>query len=213
MTSLLIYGGSFDPPHLGHLNTARNVQHYFHFDQFVFLPCREPVLKKPTSVEASGRFDMLKLMLKDYPEFSINTLEIDRKTKSYMTDTLKMLRDKVGSSTSITLLLGMDAFLTLPHWHQVQDIPTLCNVLVIQRKGTSEERGAKSLEALFKKCTHPLDILNKPHGQLLYFDAGQYPMSSTNIRQKIQSHQKVDDSLSQDVEDYIKTHGLYTRES
>lgn len=201
MNPILIYGGSFDPPHLGHLYTAIAVQQYFHFHQVMFLPCKTPALKAATQCSAMDRLHMLERMIKDNPEFSISTLEIDRDTPSYMSNTLNTLRAQVGPNESITLLLGMDTFLSLGQWHQCEKIPKLCNLLVIQRQGVvSAQKGAQD---------DLKDILKQPYGKLVYFDAGQYAISSTDIRKKIQSKADVSDVLSAEVEQYIRLHGLY----
>lgn len=209
--NLLIYGGSFDPPHLGHLNTALNVQNYFHFQSFIFLPCKTPVLKQPTMASATSRIDMLKLMLRNHSEFSISTQEIDRESPSYMAETLTSYRKKFGPSNSITLLLGMDAFLNLHCWYAWEKIPTLCNLLIMKRQNTSEQEMPETLKPLLlnQQCRNPLDLKTHTHGKIAYFDAGQYPISSTQLRKNIQSKIKIRDDLDPAVYDYIKHHGLY----
>ena len=214
MQSILIYGGSFDPPHLGHLNTALNVQRYFHFDKIIFLPCKIPVLKNPTKASAQDRIKMLQLMLKNYPEFSISTVEIDRETPSYMTETLKSLREQLEStnnpSVSMSLLLGMDALINLPQWHQFEKIPTLCNLLIIKRHGISKKNYPEILQKMFNSpCQHARDLLESRNGKLVFFDAGQYPISSTALREKIQHKETINNELPDAVHDYINQHGLY----
>ncbi len=210
MKSVLIYGGSFDPPHLGHCKTALAVQEFFHFETVFFLPCKTPVLKKPTRAEANHRLKMLQLLLNDHPEFKISTIELDRDTPSYMTETLRQIRDTVGQACSITLLLGMDAFLNLSQWHAYETLPTLCNLLVIQRGGVSTTTAPDPLAQLFQeRCLNAHDLLNHPHGKIAYFDAGDYPISSTDIRDKIRSGEDVSKDLPKAIDDYIKRHGLY----
>jgi len=209
--NLLIYGGSFDPPHLGHLNTALNVQDYFHFQSFIFLPCKTPVLKQPTMASAICRMDMLTLMLRNHSEFSIDTQEIDRESPSYMAETLTNYRKKFGSSNSITLLLGMDAFLNLHRWHAWEKIPTLCNLLIMKRQNTPDQEMPEALKPLLlnHQCSNPIALKTHPHGKIAYFDAGQYPISSTQLREKIQLKIDIRDDLDPHVYDYIKNHELY----
>ena len=209
--NLLIYGGSFDPPHLGHLNTALNVQQYVHFQSFIFIPCKSPVLKNTTCATPADRIGMLTIMLKNHPEFSVSTREIDRESPSYMTETLTSYRNEYGPSSSITLLLGIDAFLNLHHWHEWEKIPMLCNLLVIQRKNSPEQETPDALKPLLlnHQCTNPLDLKNCSHGRIAYFDAGQYSVSSTKLRNQLQSNADISDDLVPEVYDYIKSHGLY----
>ena len=209
--NLLIYGGSFDPPHLGHLNIALNVQRHFHFQSFIFLPCKTPVLKQPTMATATSRIDMLKLMLKRHSEFSISTREIDRKSPSYMAETLASYRNELGPSISITLLLGMDAFLNLNRWHAWEKIPGLCNLLIIKRPSELDHKIPNALKSLLldHQCSNPLVIKNHPYGKIAYFEAGEYFISSTQIREKIQLKIEIHTDLDPVVYDYIRTHRLY----
>lgn len=207
MQNILIYGGSFDPPHFGHLNTAINVQRYFHFDQVIFLPCKMPVLKKAAQASAAERVEMLKILLSDHSDFTISTKEIDRKSPSYMSETLKTFRDELGSTISITLLLGMDAYQSLPQWFEAEKIPTLSNLLVIYRQGAQKT----ILNSLFKQISSsPLDLLTSPHGQMAFYDAGNYAISSTQIREKIHSKNKIIDELPLEITEYIQQHMLYS---
>jgi nicotinate-nucleotide adenylyltransferase len=203
---LLIYGGSFDPPHLGHLNTAINVQNYFHFDRFIFLPCKRSVLKKSSHAPASARVEMLGILLKNHPQFSISTEEIDRATPSYMRETLTNFRNKLGPTVSITLLLGMDAYITLPQWFESEKIPTLCNLLIINRHGIKSVPNLRFNDT----CSDPLDVIKSAHGKIVYFDAGEYSISSTKVRENIQNKVNAMDGLSKELYEYIMSHGLYT---
>jgi len=213
LKNLLIYGGSFDPPHLGHLNTAIHVQEHFHFQSIVFLPCKKSVLKNQIHVDAAFRITMLKLMLNKQPEFSISTREIDRDSPSYMVETLNTYREELGLNYSITLLLGMDAFLSLPRWHQWESILKLSNLLVLKRNETTKQEISNELKLLLRhqQCSKPLELKTNPHGKIVFFDAGDYPISSTEIRRKIQKNEDVRDDLSSDVYNFIKKFHLYTQ--
>ena len=208
---MLIYGGSFDPPHIGHLNTAINVQKQFHFDKFIFLPCKIPVLKQATSAGTLDRVNMLKLMLQDNPEFSISTQEIERSTPSYMSETLRCFRQKLGAEISITLLLGADAFCNFNQWHHWTKIPTLCNLLIIMRPGIKPANWPEPLSALLlqHQCMDPLDLLQSPFGKIAYVDAGQYPISSTDLRHTLKNINNKTNYLTKTVYDYIQKHQLY----
>ena len=150
MNNILIYGGSFDPPHLGHIKTASAVQKKFNFDTFFFVPCKQPVLKSKSIASSAQRLDMLKLALTSYSqfEFQIDTRELDRDTPSFMLDTLTSFQEEYKNKASITLLLGMDAFLELPRWHQWKKILTCCDLLVMQRAGEDQNKTiSRELEA------------------------------------------------------------------
>jgi len=210
MKTVLIYGGSFNPPHYGHLKTALAVQHRFDFQHFIFLPNKASVLKDILPVAAKDRLHMLALLLNDHPEFSIDTREIDRNSPSYMVDTLVSFRKEFGADASITMLLGIDSFLTLNQWHQWQTLPTLCNLLVMKRPGADEQ----SVETLFpdlasQSCHELGELLHTRCGKIGVFDAGLYPVSSTEIRKLIQQKSTPLAEVPEEIYQYIQQHQLY----
>lgn len=211
LSSILLFGGTFDPPHYGHLKTALAVQNQCHFDQFIFLPCKIPLLKHAASASAHDRLQMLTLMLKNYPEFSISTTELVRPTPSYMTETLQSFRKQVGTAVSITLLLGIDAFLKCPKWHDAETLPTLCHLLVMSRSGQIGAIENHPFANLFNPCNHSMDLLKTPNGMIATIDAGNHPQSSTELRKKVRAHENTEDDLPHSVDAYIQQNSLYTR--
>lgn len=203
MKRLLIYGGSFDPPHLGHIKTASAVQKKFNFDTFFFVPCKQPVLKSKSIASSAQRLDMLKLALTSYSqfEFQIDTRELDRDTPSFMLDTLTSFQEEYKNKASITLLLGMDAFLELPRWHQWKKILTCCDLLVMQRAGEDQNKTiSRELEA----------ALHASSCQLIFFEAGNYPIASSTLRKRIKAGEELEGNLlPKAVYDYITAHHLY----
>lgn len=207
LPSILIFGGSFDPPHLGHLNVALKVHDFFQFDQFIFLPCKTPLLKANTQTSISDRLTMLQLLIAEYPFFTISTKEVDRETPSYMYDTLIEFRKDFGNHVSINLLVGMDAYFQLPQWHKASELQKLCNLLIIER---NHQQIKLPRDSFFSVSTHkPLDLLYSPYGKKTIFNAGDYPISSTTIRHEIQQGKNFSIYLPPTISEYISTHHLY----
>lgn len=211
MTHLAIYGGSFDPFHNGHLNTALAVQQEFQFTKLFMLPCKSPVLKKATQASSEERISMLKLGLIRYPRFSVDLREIQREGPSYMVDTLQSYRNEVGHRVSITLILGMDAFKQLPRWHQWQKIIQLCNLLVLNRPHTAGEFNDEPMKTFIKSHTinHKNELMHAISGKIYFYNAGCYDISSTLLREKIQQGMSIEQYLPAPVLSYIKEHKLY----
>lgn len=208
--NLILFGGTFDPPHLGHLNTALAVQTHFGFEHFIFLPCKTPVLKKASTATCDERIHMIKLMIESFPEFEIDLREIQRETPSFMVNTLQSFRKELGDEVSITLLLGMDAFLQLPQWHAWEKILTFCHVLVMKRAKIHAEYGSvlKSLlttHEVFDKT----ELLNHPFGKIYQYNAGKYAISSRLLRQKMKAEKDVREYLPEAVYEYIIEQKLY----
>lgn len=214
LKNLILFGGTFDPVHCGHLNIAIKVQQAFHFEQFNFLPCKLPVLKNASSASAADRVAMLSLAIENYKQdaaFFIDEREINRKTPSYMIYTLEDIRKEYKDSLALTLMLGADAFMHLPQWYQWQKIITLANLLIIAREPTMP-LDATLISLLEKHETQEKKYLLKAsHGYIYRFDAGNYPISSTLIRHHIASHKALD--LPKKVEDYIFKNHLYASSS
>lgn len=210
MHSIAIFGGTFDPIHQGHLQTSVNIQNHFKFDDYYFLPCKTPTLKSASLASKQQRLDMLSLALKSYPEFKIDRREIDRDTPSYMTETLLSFRREYPND-SISLIIGYDAFLSLPRWHQWEKLITFANILVINRMQYQNEVIDVALETLIhsNQCKKPIDILQFKSGKLAFFDAGNYDISSTDIRLDLKHRQHLTDKIPHEVLEYIKSQHLY----
>jgi nicotinate-nucleotide adenylyltransferase len=211
MKSILIYGGTFNPPHFGHIKTASAVQHHFGYDEVYFLPCKQPVLKSECEVTPNNRADMVRLAIAPHKHFRIDLREIKRDTPSYMVDTLKDIRDSLGNNVSITLLIGTDALLTLPQWEQWEELITYCNILVIKRNIPNGETVSDPLKTFINQqiTTNKNELTTKPFGCFFFFNAGEYDVSSSSIREKIKTHQSTDSLLLGSVQKYIKEHHLY----
>ena len=214
MNNLVIFGGSFDPPHWGHINTALAVQQYFHFQHFIFLPCKTPVLKPANIATPTQRLMMLKLALTEYSEFEVDAREINRPTPSYMVHTLESYRAEWGENTAITLLLGMDAFIQLPQWYQWDRLLGLAHLLILNRNPAPTAEFSSPLNHLLLICkTHDKDdLLKQPHGKILCYDAGYYPISSTQLRNKVHAGESIESYAPQSVIQYIKDQALYQQD-
>lgn len=209
MLKIAIYGGTFDPVHKGHIATALTIQKIFHFNIFAFLPCKDPLLKSPAHATAEQRVHMLTLALENYPQFSIDLQEIQRDSPSRMVDTLENLRSSYPEA-SITLILGMDAFLNLAKWYEWEQLPELAHLLVINRPGFSPNFPAP-LQSLLKTCqTRDMQIINhEEQGKILFLDAGYFDISSTDIRENIHNGREFTHLLDAKVADYIQQEKLY----
>lgn len=210
MHTIALFGGTFDPIHNGHLHISSTIQKQFNFDSYRFTPCKIPTLKRSTEANTEQRIKMLELALNGYKEFTLDLREIYRKTPSYMVETLSSVR-KDFSKASISLIIGYDAFLSLPKWYQWTRILQLANILVVNRESFNNQLPCKQLNDLITahQVLDKTDFLNKPAGAIHLFNAGAYPISSTEIRDSLKKQQTIDRQLPQEVYEYIKQQGLY----
>jgi len=211
MSGLILFGGTFDPPHLGHIKIAEAVATHFQFERFLFLPCKSPLQKAPARATPEQRLDMLKLVLAPYPQFEIDLREMRRETPSYMADTLEDLRAELGSTYPITLMIGVDAFAGLPQWERWETLLQNSHILLVHRSGYTN---TTLPEVLKKFQTHhqthdPLALYQQPSGLIYIFNAGDYPLASTSIRQQLAAQQSCNQSLIPEVYEYILRHKIY----
>lgn len=213
MRNLIIYGGTFDPIHNGHVQTALKVQQHFNFDRFIFLPCKIPVLKNQALATPLQRVEMIELALAPYKDanFQIDLSEINRESPSYMVESLLYFRKQFGLKLPITLLMGRDTFNQLPSWHKWEQLLTLANILVINRSGTDNAPEKEALKILIQNHqTQDENRLMKQTCGLIYsFDAGTYDFSSSWIREQIKQQAKLYDYLAEPVIKYIQKNQLY----
>ncbi len=210
MHSIAIFGGTFDPIHNGHLQTSLTLQSHFNFNQYLFLPCKVPTIKPMSSASSEQRIDMLRLAIATYKHFSLDLREINRDTPSYMVETLKSFRAE-HKDASITLIIGYDAFIYLPQWYQWEELIQLANLIVINRDEFAHLEIAKELHALLKQHQTMKDseLLTSRSGLITLFNAGDYSISSSGIRNHLKEQKNVEDKLPKAVYEYIKQWQLY----
>ena len=210
MRSIAIFGGTFDPVHNGHILTSLSIQSYFNFDFYYFLPCKIPTLKPPTSASSQQRIAMLKLAIKNYNDFNLDLREIKRDSPSFMVETLESLR-KENEKDSIILIMGYDAFLSLPQWNQWEKIIKLANLLVINRPQFATCPVPESIKNLLTRYKTELknDLLSKQFGAIYLYNAGNYDISSSALREELKKNKVSETHLPKEVYEYIKQWGLY----
>lgn len=215
MHNLLVYGGTFDPIHNGHLSVANNVQKHFRFDRFIFLPCKIPVLKGKTYATAEQRIAMLQLALKEQPglsNFEIDTREINRFSPSYMVETLGDFRRQFGKAVAINLLLGIDSFRQVPQWYEWNRLIDLANLLIISRPEAENSPLPSAVRTLVDRYSIADQSLlfKQEHGVIYFYNAGNYEIASSDIRERILKGETLQNYLPKSVFDYIQTNKLYS---
>jgi len=183
-----IYGGSFDPVHLGHLITAESIKKELNFERLFLLPCCEPVHKNALHYSSKQRLEMLNLAIKEFPSLEIDTREIDRGGSSYMIETLAEIVKEFKDS-SICLIIGMDSFINFKTWKKWDEFAKLIHLIILPRN--TNQHPQKSLDTF--DITLDKNHLNNKTSGLLYFSNSELiDISSSDIRGKIVSNQSLD---------------------
>jgi len=190
-----IYGGSFDPVHLGHLKTATSIKNELGIERLFLLPCYEPVHKQSLNYSSEQRLEMLSLAIQDFPELEIDTREILREGSSFMIDTLIELVEEFNNHT-ICLIIGMDSFINFKTWKQWDEFADLVHMVVLPRSGNQPDK--KSLDTF--DLAKDKDHLKSELTGLLYFSNSKLiNISSSDIRDKIANDQNLDQLVPSSV--------------
>jgi len=129
-----IFGGTFDPIHYGHLRTAFELLQGLSLSRVCFVPCAIQPLRDLPATAGDLRLAMVSAAVADQPGFCVDARELERGGPSYSVDTLTQIRSEQPSAP-LCLILGMDAFLSLPRWHRWEEIMALAHVVVAHRPG------------------------------------------------------------------------------
>ncbi len=136
------FGGSFDPPHLGHLAVARAARAAFRLDTVLFAPVGvQPLKRKGSAASFEQRLAMTRLAIADEPGFEVSLADAPRPTgehelsPNYTIDTLEGLRARLAPECALFCLMGADAFFGLRHWHRASEIPFMTPLIVASRPG------------------------------------------------------------------------------
>ncbi len=204
-----ILGGAFDPIHAGHLAIANNMLKQLPIHEVRFIPCKQAVLKPEAQATTQQRLEMLAIELQNYPNFTIDRCEIDRKTPSYTVETLSYLKAQ-QPNVPILFAMGMDAFVSLPQWHHWQEVLELSHLIIVNRAGSSIPKDEPLASLIDQRLIlTPSELLDQQAGAILFLQIPPIAMSSTKIRQLLASGQDPKNGISKAVWRYIKDKQLY----
>lgn len=192
-----IFGGTFDPVHLGHLVAATDLAHALRLDRTVFMPAGRPPHKNADLVvDDDHRLEMLRLALADNPAFEISTLDLERDGPSYTADLLELLA-KREPGAELVFLMGEDSLRDLPTWHQPERILLRAEIGVALRPGVGAD-----LEALYA-------LLPAARGRVTVVPTPLIGVSSTDIRRRVAAGEPIRYQVPDAVLAYILRTGLY----
>ncbi len=197
-----ILGGTFDPPHLGHLALAQEVYTRLALDRVWFVPAGQPPHKVGHVVSPAGdRRAMVELAIAGDARFGLSTVELDRAGPSYTSETLSLLREEWGSAARMVLILGWDMLAYLPHWHEPEAVVARTDQIVaVHRPGVAAPEGEVTrLEALLPGLAEKLIVLPAPRLEI----------SSSELRARVAAGLPVGYLTPVVVADYIAMRGLY----
>jgi len=200
--TIALFGGTFDPIHLGHTSVATAAAAKTRVERVIFIPARCSPLKGFTPRAGdSDRLAMIALAAAACDRFAVSDCELKRPAPSYTLDTLRQFQQEYGPGTSIRWLLGADSVPDLVHWHRIRELIDECDVTTMLRAGYEPPDFDR-----FEPLWGPERVAK------LKRDAIETPLidiSSTEVRKRLAAGEDVRGMLHPDVIDYIQRHGLY----
>lgn len=189
---ICLFGGTFDPPHIGHLLIAQTVCEAENFDKIIFIPAYQPPHKTEIT-PVDDRLKMLKIAVKGNPNFEISDIEIKRGGVSYTIDTVKGVKKELGTDKKdLFYLIGSDSLLDFHNWKDPKDILDECQVIVAIRPG-------------FRPSDIPSWILHR----IQFANIPRFEISSSNIRHRWVENKTIRYMVTLPVWDYINENNLY----
>ncbi|MHA6252180.1 nicotinate-nucleotide adenylyltransferase [Oceanobacillus sp. CAU 1775] len=186
MRKIGILGGTFDPPHLGHLIIAEEVRLALDLEEVWFIPTSIPPHKDSSNTKTNHRIKMTELAIEDNPAFKINTIEINRSGKSYTIDTIKEL-NKQYPNCEFYFIIGGDMVDYLPHWVDIEELVKLVRFVGVKRTGYS---------------------LESPY-EIIKVEIPLIDISSTKLRDRLLDGGSIKYFTPNEVYDYIRREHLY----
>ena len=180
--SICIFPGTFNPIHEGHLKMAEFALEKYDFEKIIFIPAYIPPHKELDKKLATHRFEMVKLLIKNNPNFDISDIEYRSEGKSYSLITVQKIIEQYCINDRLNFIIGTDAFAKINTWYKAEELKKLVHFLVFPRKGSD-----LTIDSSWDYELMNMDYVN---------------VSSTEIRNN-------KDNIHKDLEGYIKEHGLY----
>ncbi|WP_205328019.1 nicotinate-nucleotide adenylyltransferase [Glycomyces sp. YM15] len=188
-----VFGGTFDPPHLGHLVAASEAAFRCALDEVVFVPTGDPWQKHHLKVtDAAARLAMTRSAVESDPQFRVSTCDIDREGATYAVDTVADVRAEYDDEVDLHFIIGADSLENLHTWHRVEELCRAVKFVALNRPGHSRREVDTSFGA-----------------QVEFIDMPAVDLSSTECRQRVRDGQPIRYLVTDSVAAYVQEHGLY----
>jgi nicotinate-nucleotide adenylyltransferase len=216
-----LFGGTFNPVHVGHLRAALEVKEGFKLDEVILIPASMPPHKTPAEVaDAADRLHMLDLALEETSDLKISDVELKRSGPSYTIDTVEHFRLTLPSQTRIYLIMGMDAFLEIDTWKSYDELLLQIPLIIINRPQSGSaphEGGWQFMENYLASKISKDYVFSESQGcfrannkQPVYvFEVTSLDISSTGIRNLINTGRSIRYLVPHKVAKFINSKGLY----
>ncbi len=199
---IALFGGTFDPIHLGHLIVADEAAKHLNAEKIIFIPAKQSPLKGfLPQANDKDRFEMISRATVDRNKFEVSDYELRKPAPSYTIDTVRKFQADHDSATSLYWLIGADSIKDLEYWYRITDLIDICNITTMYRAGCKLP-DFTPFEAIWGKIR--VEKLQQNVIQTSLID-----ISSTKIRNRLATGLDATDMLHSAVAEYIREHNLY----
>ncbi|MFC2075607.1 nicotinate-nucleotide adenylyltransferase [candidate division KSB1 bacterium] len=188
-----IFGGSFNPVHLGHLSVAEEIRIGFDLQRIIFIPAAVPPHKTTEDLAPfSDRFRMIQLAIEDNPNFTVDDIEGGLSGKSFTVRTLRIFNEK-NPDWDIFFLLGLDNLHEIGTWKDPESLFELCQIIVFGRPGYHRDGIDEGITS-----------------RVIFSDVTEIGISASEIRNKLHQRLSIESLVPAKVGNYVRDHHLYT---
>ncbi|WP_121412093.1 nicotinate-nucleotide adenylyltransferase, partial [Pseudomonas aeruginosa] len=204
-----LFGGTFDPVHIGHMRSAVEMAEQFALDELRLLPNARPPHRETPQVSAAQRLAMVERAVAGVERLTVDPRELKRDKPSYTIDTLESVRAELAADDQLFMLIGWDAFCGLPTWHRWEALLDHCHIVVLQRPDADSEPPESLRDLLAARSVADPQALKGPGGQITFVWQTPLAVSATQIRALLGAGRSVRFLVPDAVLNYIEAHHLY----
>ena len=202
-----IFGGAFDPVHVGHTSLISDIQKIIDFEKIFIIPSGKPVLKNIHFVDGDKRIEMLDIAFKKNKGVHIDNREVLKEEVSYTFETLREFHKEYKTNQHFSFILGQDAFANFKSWKNWEELLNLCSLIVIKRPNYFFP--SEYINDFKKNITSSLSDFLTGHGNIFFAENLMLDISSSDIRENVYKSEFKEIALDNEVLDYIKLNSLY----
>ena len=221
MKRIGLFGGTFNPVHMGHVQVIREVKEKFGLDKIFLIPSAFPPHKETEGIiDGLDRIEMIRLAFSDDPDFVVSDVELKRSGFSYTIDTVRHFKSIFPENTKLYFIVGLDAFLEVDTWKSYKDLFLLIPFIVMSRAATGQRDTALQWKHLgsyikskisdeYRHSASRSCYIHDVKQPVFLFEITPVEISSTEIRERIRKGRTIKSLVPEPVEDLIKAKGLY----
>ncbi|MDC1138959.1 nicotinate (nicotinamide) nucleotide adenylyltransferase [Gammaproteobacteria bacterium] len=202
-----IFGGAFDPVHIGHSKLVSDIKKIFDFEKILIIPSGKPVLKSSHFADSIKRIEMLNVAFKNTQDVFIDDRETLKEKTSFTIETLREICKEYESKQHFSFILGQDSFESFKSWKNWEEILTLCSLIVISRPNFFISQDY--LDEFKNNITRSSSDFLMKHGKIFFAETSMLDISSSEIRKKVYKKEFKKKMLEDQVLDFIKKNSLY----